>query len=104
MGWKQISGIIFETGLRDSNGKIISVGDLIAYKKRIRSGSYVKGQGCVSKGYTKEERVRVIGFCHRVRTDWKQRVFVIDYIVVETLDRSKNKFRLYRTDKTSIMK
>lgn len=45
MGWKKISNKKIKTGIVDSNGKMIYVGSMILYPKRIRVGDYIKSNG-----------------------------------------------------------
>lgn len=106
MGWKTLR-VKIETGFQDSNGNMICIGDVITYPKRVRAGDIVEtayGKKREVKGYTYDKRVKVVGFGRVVKTKWDGKIVEINYINVETFERYSSKFRLYRTDKTSIMK
>ncbi len=105
MGWKKISNKKIKTGIVDSNGKMIYVGSMINYPKRIRVGSYIKSNGQynqVKKGYTELVKVKVVGFGYIVKQNWKKELLEIQFLNVENC--YNDVFRLYRADRTSIVK
>lgn len=103
--WKKIEKNA-PTGFRDQNGCMISLGDTIRYKRKVKAVTHWKGRmnSIVVRipGHYKMIEVKVVGFSRTVRKHWKRGFENIEYIHVQE-QKGRNLFRIYRTELVEVL-
>lgn len=93
------------TGLLDKNGVEICLNDILIYTKRVKARHIRMYRAWEDiPGHSKLTTVKVLGFGHIVKRNKKLEFVRIDFINVKNVDEYEGIYRIYRTDKTEIIK